>query len=77
MILKDISEAQAELSELIDAVSNGEEVLIGKAGVPVARLVRYAGAVRRVPGALQGKIVISAEFDDLPHDMASLFGRSD
>jgi prevent-host-death family protein len=75
MILKNISEAKAELSALIDAVSKGEEVLIGKAGVPVARLVRYTGAdAKRVPGALQGQIVIRDGFDDLPADIASAFG---
>ena len=75
MILKNISEAKAELSALIEAVSKGEEVLIGKAGVPVARLVRYVGsASRRVPGALKGQIKISEGFDDLPSDIAASFG---
>lgn len=75
MILKNISEAKAELSALIDAVSKGEEVLIGKAGVPVARLVRYAGAAaRRTPGALKGRIRIHDGFDELPADIAKAFG---
>jgi antitoxin (DNA-binding transcriptional repressor) of toxin-antitoxin stability system len=75
VILKNISEVKAELSALIEAVSKGEEVLIGKAGVPVAKLVRYTGAsAPRVPGALQGEIVIHDGFDDLPPDIASAFG---
>ena len=75
MILKNISEAKAELSALIEAVSKGEEVLIGKAGVPVARLVRYSGgATRRMPGALKGQIKICQGFDDLPPDIAASFG---
>lgn len=75
MILKNISEAKAELSALIEAVSKGEEVVIGKAGVPVAKLVRYTGAaVRRVPGALKGRIKIHEGFDDLPSDIAEAFG---
>lgn len=75
MILKNISEAKAELSALIDAVSKGEEVLIGKAGVPVARLVRYEGAAaRRTPGALKGRIRIHDGFDELPTDIAKAFG---
>jgi len=74
MIIKNISEAKAELSALIDAVSKGEEVLIGKAGVPVAKLVRYTGAPgRRVPGALKGRIVIRDDFDELPPDLAAPF----
>jgi antitoxin (DNA-binding transcriptional repressor) of toxin-antitoxin stability system len=75
MILKNISEAKAELSALIDAVSKGEEVLIGRAGVPVAKLVRYTGvAARRTPGALKGQIIIHDGFDDLPPDIAAAFG---
>jgi antitoxin (DNA-binding transcriptional repressor) of toxin-antitoxin stability system len=75
VILKNISEAKAELSALIDAVSKGEEVLIGKAGVPVAKLVRYTGvSTRRVPGALKGRIVIHDDFDELPPDIAAAFG---
>lgn len=75
MILKNISEAKAELSALIEAVSKGEEVLIGKAGVPVARLVRYTGAAtKRVPGALKGRIKIHGDFDELPSDLAAAFG---
>ncbi|MFN7921545.1 MAG: type II toxin-antitoxin system prevent-host-death family antitoxin [Bryobacteraceae bacterium] len=75
MILRNISEAKAELSALIEAVQRGEEVIIGKAGKPVARLVAYRGAARqRVPGALAGKIHIHADFDLLPPDIAEAFG---
>jgi prevent-host-death family protein len=75
MIVKDISEAAIELSELIDAAAKGEEVLISKAGVPVAKLVHYTGAMgRRMPGALKGRIVIHEDFDELPPDIAAAFG---
>lgn len=75
MILKNISEAKAELSALIEAVSKGEEVIIGKAGIPVAKLVRFTGGgVVRKPGALRGKIRISTDFDALPDDVADAFG---
>lgn len=70
-----MSEAKAELSALLEAVSRGEEVLIGKAGVPVARLVRYEGqAEARRPGAMKGKIKLAADFDELPEDLAVAFG---
>ena len=75
MILKNISEAKAELSALIEAVCKGEEVLIGKAGKPVARLVPYSGAAGpRRPGSLKGKIQIREDFDELPDEIAQAFG---
>jgi prevent-host-death family protein len=75
VILKNISEAKAELSALIEAVSKGEEVLIGKAGVPVAKLIAYNGAAtERTPGRLAGKITIADDFDSLPDDIAEAFG---
>ena len=75
MTLCNISEAKAQLSALIEAVQAGEEVIIGKAGKPVARLVRYQGAkAPRRPGALKGLIHIADDFDQLPPDLADAFG---
>lgn len=75
MILKNISEAKAELSALLEAVAKGEEVIIGKAGVPMARLVRYDGQAKaRKPGAMRGKIKLASDFDDLPDDVAEALG---
>ena len=75
MIIKNISEAKAELSALLEQVLKGEEVIIGKAGVPIARIVRYSGLERdRTPGALRGKITIAPDFDELPDDIAESLG---
>jgi prevent-host-death family protein len=75
MTLRNISQAKAQLSALIEAVQAGEEVIIGKAGKPVARLVRYQGvAAPRQPGALKGRIRIADDFDALPTDIAEAFG---
>lgn len=75
MTMCNISEAKAQLSALIEAVQRGEEVIIGKAGKPVARLVPYRGAkAPRQPGTLKGLIHIAGDFDDLPADMAEAFG---
>ena len=75
MQVKNISEAKAELSALIEAVQRGEEVIIGKAGKPVAKLVPYHGAKAvRAPGALRGRIHIAPDFDELPADIAAAFG---
>jgi antitoxin (DNA-binding transcriptional repressor) of toxin-antitoxin stability system len=53
----------------------GKEVIIGKAGRPVAKLVPYEGNEKpRQPGALRGKIEIADDFDELPEDIAKAFG---
>jgi len=75
MLVRNISEAKAELSALVDAVLNGSEVIIAKAGKPVARLVAYHGAAHpRKPGSMKGEIWIAPDFDTLPDDMAEAFG---
>lgn len=75
MHITNISEAKAQLSSLIERVLAGEEVLIGKAGKPVAKLVKYERSDRkRRPGALKGKIKIADDFDQLPEDIAEAFG---
>ena len=75
MHITNISEAKAQLSALIEKVMSGKEVIIGKAGKPVARLVRYEQRCEsRTPGALLGKIHMAEDFDQLPDDIAQAFG---
>jgi prevent-host-death family protein len=61
-----IHEAKSQLSKLIDAVQQGETVIIAKAGKPVAVLgpLRTA-APKRVRGILKGQIKLGPEFDEL------------
>ena len=78
MIITNISEAKAQLSALVEKVMAGQEVIIGKAGNPVAKLVPYQRSEEpRHPGALKGKIKIGADFDELPEDIAEAFGMVD
>ncbi len=78
MLITNISEAKAQLSGLIEKVMAGKEVIIGKAGKPVAKLVRYERSEKaRRPGALQGRIKIADDFDELPRDIAEAFGVVD
>ena len=78
MLITNISEAKARLSALIEKVMAGQEVIIGKAGKPVAKLVRYERSEKpRKPGALKGKIKIRDDFDELPKDIAKAFGMMD
>ena len=77
MPITSISEANAQLSALIERVLAGEEVIIGKAGKPVAKLVRFERPRGpRRPGALRGRIEIAKDFDELPDDLRQVFGRS-
>jgi antitoxin (DNA-binding transcriptional repressor) of toxin-antitoxin stability system len=78
MVVRNISEAKAELSALIEAVLNGNEVIIAKAGKPVARLIAFHGpASPRTPGSMAGEIWIAPDFDRLPDDMEEAFGMKE
>ncbi len=70
-----IHEAKTHLSRLLARVAAGEEVVIAKAGKPVARLVPMAAPKRaRTLGRDQGKVVIAKDFDDpLPEDLLAPF----
>ena len=75
MKVRNISQAKAELSALIQEVQSGGEVIVAKAGKPVARLVAYNGPSRpRQAGAMAGEIWIAPDFDVLPDDMEETFG---
>ena len=70
-----IHEAKTHLSRLVDEVSAGEELIIAKAGKPLARLVpiKLARPTRK-PGFLKGKIRIANDFDaPLPSDLIDAF----
>ncbi len=64
-------QAKTSLSRLVNRVAKGEEIVIAKAGVPVARLVPIAQASRRrKPGGWKGKVRIGRDFDaPLPPDV--------
>ena len=67
----DIRDAQTQLARLLKRVAAGEEIIIAKAGKPVARLVPYEEkSLKRKPGALKGKIWISPDFDKSLEDIA-------
>ncbi|MFZ5617980.1 MAG: type II toxin-antitoxin system Phd/YefM family antitoxin [Pseudomonadota bacterium] len=52
-IQMNIAEAKAKLSALIEAAERGEEVIIARNGVPVARLDGFNRATYRKPGILR------------------------
>ncbi len=76
MVITNISDAEASLSKLIELVLQGQEVIIGKAGKPVARIVPYNADVspRQLgAGDWKGKFWISDDFDELSPEIVALF----
>ena len=63
-ITVNIHEAKTHLSKLLNRVMNGEEIIIAKAGKPVARLTAISPSPsHRTPGSVKGQVVISDDFD--------------
>jgi prevent-host-death family protein len=65
--------AKTNLSRLLEAVDQGEEVVISRAGKPVAKLVPFAATVRKL-GTDAGIVSIAADFDaPLPPEILAAF----
>lgn len=59
-----IHEAKTHFSKLVERVEQGEEIIIARAGRPVARLVPVRRRLApRKPGSAKGQITISPDFD--------------
>jgi prevent-host-death family protein len=71
-----IHAAKTHLSSLLAEVEAGEEIIIAKAGKPVARLMPLQkNDFRRSFGALKGRIHMKDDFDaPLPPEIAKGFG---
>jgi prevent-host-death family protein len=70
-----IHEAKTHLSKLVERVVGGEEIIIAKAGKPVAKLVPFQAEppCPRKPGSMRGKIKILPGFDAADKQIADLF----
>jgi len=69
-----LHEAKTHLSKLIELVAQGHEVIICKAGLPVAKLVAFRQKKgKRKAGSWQGKVTIEKDFDSLPEDFMRNF----
>lgn len=70
-----IHDAKTHLSKLLERVERGEEIVIARAGKPIARLCPIPSRPRRRRlGKYEGKIVMAPDFDALPEDIAAAFG---
>ena len=65
MAVINVHEAKTHLSRLLARAAGGEEIVIAKAGKPVARLVTIDGMLRepRRLGALEGQIWLAEDWD--------------
>ncbi len=71
-----IYEAKTQFSRLVERVEAGEEIVIARAGRPVARLVAYrARTLPRVPGLWKGRVRMAADFDALDDELIATFER--
>ena len=69
-----VYEAKTHLSKLLDRVAEGEELVLGRAGRPIARLVPYREMRQpRKPGRLAGRVWIAPDFDETPEDIIAAF----
>ena len=72
-----VHEAKTQLSKLLACVSRGEQIIITKAGKPVARLLPIqVKPARRVPGSAKGKIWMAPDFDQTSDEIIDLFYNS-
>jgi prevent-host-death family protein len=65
MAVFNIHEAKTHFSKLLERVMGGEEVIIAKAGKPVARILSFAPDETgpRTPGGDKGSVIIGPDFD--------------
>jgi antitoxin (DNA-binding transcriptional repressor) of toxin-antitoxin stability system len=78
-----VHQAKSQLSRLLAAVEAGEEVIIARAGKPVARLTLVVAEperkIYREPGVMKGKITFAPDWDspETNAEIAELFYASD
>lgn len=72
-----IHEAKTHLSRLVQRAHDGEDIVIRRGKVPLAKLVRYDPTpVPRAPGRWSGLVEMAPDFDELADEMGDLFGIS-
>jgi prevent-host-death family protein len=72
-------EAKTSLSRLVDRAAHGEEIILAKAGKPLAKLVPFNRPSQpRQPGGWEGRVRISEDFDaPLPAEIQKAFEGSE
>jgi prevent-host-death family protein len=72
-----IHAAKTNLSKIIERVEHGEEIIISRAGRPVAKVTPLPGKIRRTArGSLRGRLVLAPDWDsaEVNESIAADFG---
>lgn len=73
-----IHEAKTHLSKLLERVAVGEEVIIAKAGTPVAKLVPFDKQPQtRIFGSAKGEFTVPDDFNESDPEIEALFYEGD
>jgi len=74
-VIYNLYEAKTSLSRLVDRAARGEEIILSKAGKPMAKLVPFHQSPEpRQPGGWEGRVRISDDFDSpLPPEIEDAF----
>lgn len=76
MMTVNIHEAKTNLSKLIAFIEKGEDIIIAKAGNPVAKLVSYNPVKRREPNLFKNRVKFLEDFDSSNDEITELFEGS-
>ena len=68
-----IHEAKTHLSRLLERVAMGEEVIIAKAGKPVAKIVSIETPKGRIFGSAKGEFTVPDDFNEPDGEIEALF----
>jgi prevent-host-death family protein len=74
-----IHAAKTNLSRIIDRVEHGEEIIISRAGRPVAKVIPLTARVQRSGrGSLRGKLILAPDWDSdaVSESIAAEFGMT-
>jgi prevent-host-death family protein len=73
-----VYEAKTHLSKLLERVEHGEEIVIARAGRPIAKLVPVPRRTEpRKPGGWEGRVWMAPDFDELPSHLLAAFEGED
>jgi prevent-host-death family protein len=72
----DLYDAKTQLSKLVERAAAGEEIVIAKAGKPMAKLVPLGRKPLR-SGLLKGKVWMTADFNETSEEIVRAFEDSE